>query len=303
MSASLAQLETFVQVAELGNYTRVAEAFHLTQPGVTQQVRALERHFGVDLVDLVGRRVVPTDAGRFLALRAHDLLGAMETLEREMGEFAAARGGVLRIGATLTIGSYVLPDLLARFAAAQPGVWVQVEVANNSATAARILAGEVSVALVEGPLVDLALAIEPFKPDVLCLVVPPSHHLVARGHITAADLAGESFVWRERGSGTRAIAEAALASVGVHPPVALELPSGEGVARAVEAGLGVSILSWLVVERAIAERRLAVVEITDLDLRRTFRLVTSRGRTLSPAARAFTSLVRAVAAEESGSIT
>jgi len=292
MSATLVQLETFIEVAALGNYTRVAEKFHLTQPGVTQQVRALERQYGVTLVDLVGRRVVLTDAGRFLAARARDLLGAMEALDREMSEFAAARGGVLRIGATLTIGSYVLPELLARFAAARSGVWVQVEVANNSATAARIRAGEVSVALVEGPLTDQDLVIEPFMPDALCLVVPPDHRLAAGGRVVAADLADEPFVWRERGSGTRAIAEAALAGAGVHPPTALELPSGEGVARAVEAGLGVSILSWLVVERAVTERRLEVVEIADLDLRRTFRLVTARGRTLSPAARAFAALVR-----------
>src|SRR5689334_8211177 len=102
MSVSLAQLETFVRVADLGNFTRVAEECHLTQPGVTQQVRALERHFGVALVDVVGRRPLLTDAGSFLAARARDLLGAMGTLEREMGEFAAARAGELHIGATMT---------------------------------------------------------------------------------------------------------------------------------------------------------------------------------------------------------
>jgi DNA-binding transcriptional LysR family regulator len=157
--------------------------------------------------------------------------------------------------------------------------------------AARIRRGDLSLVLVEGPLADTALDIEQFQPDSLCLVTPPGHRLVARSPIVAADLAAEPFVWREHGSGTRAIAESALANAGVQPHTVLELPSGEGVARAVEASIGVAILSRLVVERAVAEGRLAMIAVPDLDLSRTFRLVTVRGRTLSPAARAFRTLV------------
>ncbi len=144
----------------------------------------------------------------------------------------------------------------------------------------------------EGPLTDQRLAIEVFQPDLLVLVVPPQHPFANR-RIAAIDLERQPFVWREEGSGTRAIAEAALAGAGVYPPVALELPSGEGVSRAVEAGLGVTILSRLVVERPVAEGRLATAEVADLDLRRTFRLVTIRGRTPSPAARAFRAMLLA----------
>src|SRR5258708_37762823 len=102
MGVTLVELETFARVAVLGNYTRVAEEAHLTQPGVTQQVRALERHFGVRLVDVVGRRPLLTDAGRFLAARAQALLGSMVSLERDMGAGAAAGGGEVQVGASLT---------------------------------------------------------------------------------------------------------------------------------------------------------------------------------------------------------
>ncbi len=135
MSATLVQLDTFVRVAELQNYTRVAEELHLTQPGVGQQVRALERQFGVKLVDVVRKRPILTEGGAFLAARAGDVLGTMAALEREMKEFAAARSGDLHVGATLTIGSYVLPGLLARFAESNPGVRVHVEIANTVAMA------------------------------------------------------------------------------------------------------------------------------------------------------------------------
>jgi len=290
MTATLVQLETFVRVAELQNYTRVAEELHLTQPGVGQQVRTLERQFGVKLVDIVHRRPILTEGGAFLAARAGDVLGTMAALEREMKEFADARSGELHVGATLTIGTYVLPARLARFAESNPGVRVHVEVANTREMAKRIQGGNLSLALVEGPLADEGLSIEAFQPDELVLVVPPNHQYADR-LIMARDLDREPFVWREQGSGTRAIAETALIGAGVQPPVVLELPSGEGVARAVEAGLGVSILSRLVVERAVADGRLAIAEIADVDLTRTLRLVTVRGRTLSPAARAFRQLL------------
>ena len=290
---SLVQLETFARVARLGSYTRAAEELHLTQPGVTQQVRALERHFGLRLVDIVGRRPVLTDAGRFLAERTAALLESLGELEREMGQFAAVHGGELRLGATLTIGSYVVPALLGRFAESYPTIRLRVEIANTALMARRIQSEELGLALIEGPLDDSTLDIVPFMDDRLCLVVPAGHRFARRARIAPGELVGEPFVWREAGSGTRAAAEAALLAAGIQPPVVLELPSGEGVARAVEEGLGLTILSWLVVERAVAEGRLATVDLVGIDLRRTFRLVTVRGRTLSPAARAFASVARA----------
>jgi DNA-binding transcriptional LysR family regulator len=296
MTATLVQLETFVRVAELQNYTRVAEELHLTQPGVGQQVRALERQFGVKLVDIVHRRPILTEGGAFLAARAGDVLGTMAALEREMREFAAARSGELHVGATLTIGTYVLPERLARFAKSNPGVRVHVEVANTSEMAKRIQSGNLSLALVEGPLADEGLSIEAFQSDELVLVLPPNHQYADK-RIVASDLEREPFIWREQGSGTRAIAETALGAAGVYPPVILELPSGEGVARAVEAGLGVTILSRLVVERAVEDGRLATAEVVDLNLARTLRLATVHGRTLSPAARAFRLLLLSAATD------
>ncbi len=292
MGVTLAQLETFVRVAQRGNYTRVAEEFHLTQPGVTQQVRALERQFGVRLVDMVGRRLILTDAGRFLAARAPAILAGVAGLEREMGEFATARAGELTVGATLTIGTYVLPDLLARFTAAHPGVRVRVEVANTAAIATRLRSGALGLALVEGPLDGEDLAITSFQEDRLVLVAPPGHPLARGAPVDARALRDVPFIWREQGSGTRALAEQALAAAGATPRPVLELPSGEGVARAVEAGLGLAILSELVVDRAVREGRLAALDIAGADLRRTFRLVHLRGRTLSPAASAFAALSR-----------
>ncbi len=154
-------------------------------------------------------------------------------------------------------------------------------------------AGRVSLALVEGPLVDDDLEIAAYADDELVLVVAPSHPLArTRKRIAAGDLASVPFIFREQGSGTRELVEQAFLAAGVRPNVVLTLPTGEGIVRAVELDIGVAIVSRLVAEAAIRDGRLARVAIQDLELRRTFRVVRLRRQTPSPAARAFIALLR-----------
>ncbi|MEO6990126.1 MAG: LysR family transcriptional regulator [Candidatus Baltobacteraceae bacterium] len=288
MPITLAQLHTFWRLSELGNFTRTAEELELTQPAVALQVRSLSEHFGVPLVDIVKRRPVLTDAGRFLAHRSRTVLDDVHTLEREMEEFASAKAGRLLLGATLTIGNYAIAPLLAAFQAQHPDANVNVHIANASRLAAHLKGGRIGVALAVGAIEDPAFEIVPFAEDRLVLVVPASGHPFSkRRSILAADLAEEKFVAREAGSATRIIAERELAARGVQIHTQLVVPSLEGVSRAVEAGLGIAILSWLVVERAVEEGRLHVVEIRDVDLRRTFKIARLRERTLSPIAAEF----------------
>jgi DNA-binding transcriptional LysR family regulator len=292
LSFTLNQLETFRLLAEEENFTRTAERLHLTQPAVTQHVRALEAHFGVKLVDLVGRKTVLTDAGRFLAARANVLLGNVDALEREMREFADVRAGELRIGATVTIGAYALPDLIARFRSSAPDVRLRIEVENTEAIAAALKIGRISLALVEGPLADPDLIVEAYADDKLTLIVAPTHPFATRKRIKALELADQPFVFREDGSGTRLQIERALAGVGVEPNVVLTLPTGEGIVRAVELGIGVAIVSTLVAEAPAAMGRVVKVPIGDLELVRTFRAVRLRWQTPSPAVVAFIALLR-----------
>ena len=293
MSFNLIQLETFRRLAEEENFTRTAELLNLTQPAVTQHVRALQDHFRVKLVDLVGRKTVLTDAGRFLAARAEMLLGNVEALEREMREFADLRAGELRIGATVTIGTYALPDLVARFRVVAPAVRLHVDVENTQAMALAVKAGRVSLALVEGPLADDDLAIETYARDELVLIVAPANPFAKkRKRLVVADLSGAPFIFREDGSGTRTQVERALFAAGVRPNVVLTLPTGEGIVRAVELEIGIAIVSRLVAEAPVREGRVVRVPLHDLELTRTFRAVRLRRQTPSPAALAFAALLR-----------
>ena len=293
MAFNLIQLETFRRLAKEENFTRTAEQLNLTQPAVTQHVRALQDHFCVKLVDLVGRRTVLTDAGRFLAARADLLLGNVAALQRDMREFADVRAGELRIGATVTIGTYALPDLVARFRAVSPAIQLRVEVENTQAMALAVKSGRVSLALVEGPLVDDDLDIEPYAADELVLVVGPAHRFARkRARVAADDLLHEPFIFREEGSGTRTQIERAFAARGIEPQVVLTLPTGEGIVRAVELGIGIAIVSRLVAEAPVRDGRIARVPLIDLEFKRTFRSVRLHRQTASPAALAFLELLR-----------
>ncbi len=293
MALTLAQLETIRRLAELGSFTRTAEALNVTQPAVTQHVKALQRHFGTRLFDLVGRRPIPTDAGLFLASQAEKLLDDLAALERDMQAFAAAQTGTLELGATITIGNYALLPQLARFRARHPGATVDLRVANTAEIVLALKMRRVHLALIEGATADPGLVQEAYAMDELALVVPRGgHRLSERSSVRARDLEGETFVAREEGSGTRMLADRVLREAGIAPRISLSLTSGEGVARAVEAGLGIAILSRLVVERAAAAGRVAVVRIDDVDLRRTFRIARLRERTLSPLALHFIEFLR-----------
>jgi LysR family transcriptional regulator, transcriptional activator of the cysJI operon len=292
MPFTITQLETFTRLAEIGNFTRTAEELHLTQPAVTQQMKGLADHFGTPLFDIVGRRPLLTDAGSFLAQRAQELLFAVTMLEREMQWFADARSGTLDLGATRTIGNYAILPALKAFRAAHPGVSVRLAIANTAQIVAEIKDRRLGLALVEGRVDDPDLEVIPYATDELVLIVPAHGHTLSEADaIVAKDLATVEFVSREEGSGTRTIAQGALRAAGIEPRIVLTFTSGEGLTRAVEAQLGVAILSRLVVERSIADGRVREVRIVDVNLRRTFQIVHLSGRTLSPLATAFCELI------------
>jgi DNA-binding transcriptional LysR family regulator len=292
MTVSLAQLQALVALADERTFSAAARRLRITQPAVTQHIGNLAREYGVALVDLAGRRAIFTDAGLYLADRARAIVEAAAALDTDMREFEAAQMGTLRIGATLTIATYVLPELVARFTRDRPSMHVDVRVGNTGAIAAMLRAHELSLALIEGIVSDEAIATLAFSDDELALIDDArGSHLQRRERVKAADLHGVPFVSREPGSGTRDLGYEALTRLGILPRVTLELPNAEGILRAVEAGLGIAILSRIAAQDALRRGSVRVARIADLPLRRSFFLAGTRGRTLSPAQLAFANMV------------
>lgn len=288
MEITLSQLEALRYVAKQRGFTKAARALRITQPAVSQQVAALQRALGIRLFEPQRGRPKLTQAGLFVAARAEGIGAQIDAFVREVREYARGQRGELHVAATLTIGSYVLPRLLHAFLATHPGVAPNIDIVNTSSVVARVLAGDVSIGLVEGSVSESGVDVRRFGGDHLVLIVPATDHpLSGASSIPAKALSELAFVSRETGSGTRDRGYEALLRCGVTPPIVIELPNGEAIVSAVEAGWGVAILSELAVARALELGSVHAVAISDVALERDFRIVTAIGRALAPVASEF----------------
>jgi LysR family transcriptional regulator, transcriptional activator of the cysJI operon len=286
------QLRAFSAVARHRHFTRAAEELQIAQPSVSYQVRELERQMSVRLVDVVGRRVYLTDAGERLAERAAGLLNELEAVEQEMRDFGAGIVGRLRLGATRTVGSYALPQVLGEFKAGHPGIDLRVTIDNTHVIERLLLDRSVDLGVVEWNVEDPGLLSRPLRCDSLVLVCSREHPLAGLGRtLTMEDLRGQSFVMREHGSGTRALTEQALGPVSKGISVTMEFDQPEAILRAVEAGMGLAFISEVIVAQHVASGRLRTLSVEGAELRREFSLVTLRDRSPSPAMKAFSSFL------------
>ncbi|HEU4961736.1 MAG TPA: LysR family transcriptional regulator [Sphingomonas sp.] len=258
---TLDQLRIFVAVAERQHMTRAADALNLTQSAVSAAIAALEARHDVRLFHRVGRGIELTEAGKDLLADARAVLERAAAAEQALADRGRLLRGRLSLVASQTIASYWLPRFLARFSAAHRGVEIDLAIGNTAAAAERVLSGAAELGFVEGPVDDPALARWRVGEDAMQFV-----QAVAPGRVDIDSLRTARWVMRERGSGTRAVLETALAELGIDPSeltVALALPSNEAVRTAVEAGQGVAALSTLVVAPSL---RLGTLHALDLPL-------------------------------------
>ncbi len=293
MSLNLHALRVFAAVVDAGGFSRAAARLRLSQPAVSKAVAVLEREAGVPLLERGARGIRLTEAGAALHDRARELFAVERTAEEELRALRGLERGVLRVGASTTIATYLLPPLLGAFQAAHPGVAIRVTSANTRAIARALLQRRLDVALVEGPIGDAPILVEHWREDELAVIAPPAHRFAAAGRrIAPASLAAEPFIGRERGSGTREVAARALAEHGVTPAVVLTLASTEAVKQAVAAGLGLAIVSRAAAADQLALGRIVEVKVRGLELRRAFTLLRIPGRAPSAAGRAFEELLQ-----------
>ncbi|WP_296945474.1 LysR family transcriptional regulator [uncultured Massilia sp.] len=291
---TLEQLRIFVAVAERQHLTRAADALALTPSAVSASIRALEDRYGTPLFDRIGRRIEVNGAGRVFLDEARATLARAASAERTLAELAGLQRGTLALQASQTIASYWLPPLLVRFRAAYPRIDVGVEVGNTQTVAAAVHQGAADLGLIEGTVVDEALAIEEVGQDSMAVVVAPAHPWARRRRLSVAELQAAEWIMRESGSGTRSVFEAALARHGVDVAalqVALTLPSNEAVRAAVMTGRYAAGLSELVAAPYIAAGLLATAPLALPP--RGFFLLRHRERYRSKAAQAFAQLLRA----------
>lgn len=288
---NLHHLAVFHAVAETGGINRASERLLVSQPAVSRQVRALEEALGVALLERLPRGVRLTDAGNTLADYARRLFALEEQAEAVLADLRSLRTGVLRVGGSMSLGNYFLPDVIAEFSNSHPGVEVSLEVGNTDIVLNAVKQNRVDIGFVEGAFDEQQFASETFMHDELIVIAPRNHQLIGKRRLSFSQLCRHACVMREPGSGTRATLDAILHQAGVQHAFNLTLGSPEAVKRAVQSGAGLAVASSLTVVNELEAGRLVRLPIRGPRMLRALRRVTLPHKRLGPAARPFLKVV------------
>jgi DNA-binding transcriptional LysR family regulator len=248
------RLQVFHTVAKLLSFTKAAEELHMTQPAVTFQIRQLEEHFNTRLFDRTHNRISLTEAG----LKVYDYSDRIFALNAEMEnavrEITGEISGVLILGASTTIAEYMLPSLLGDFKKKYPDVGIRLKVSNTDGIVSMVENNTIDLGVVEAPVSNKNLNVETCRKDQMVLIVPPDHELAGDKSFDLRRLHEFPYICREEGSGTREVLRETMSQLGQDQQelnVVMELGSPEAIKGAVEAGMGVSILSLSTVTKEL----------------------------------------------------
>jgi DNA-binding transcriptional LysR family regulator len=287
------RLKVFHTVARLLSFTKAAEALHMTQPAVTFQVRQLEEHFDTRLFDRTHNRVTLTDVGVEVYQVAERIFEHYDEMERRVREMTGEMGGSLNIGASMTVAENMLPALLGQFKKKHADLNVRLKVGNSEAIVSMVEHNVVDLAIVEGSISNKNLLVEHCRDDELVVIMPPDHPLAKHATLTIDQLMPYQFICREEGSGTREAMFNYLVEQG-YPDgwaVCMELGSPEAIKGAVEAGMGLSVMSKSGIIKELKLDMLASVPL-DPPLLRGFSFVRQRHKFRLPAMEALFTFAR-----------
>jgi DNA-binding transcriptional LysR family regulator len=291
MPLNLNHLAAFHAVAEAGSVTLGAQRLMVSQPAVSKQVKELERALQARLFDRHPAGVRLTDAGRLLADYANRIFALTSEAEAAMADLSGMRRGSLAVASSPSLGTYLLPRALVYFRQRFPGVRVAVEIEPSHVLRARLNEGALDLGVTQAEVHWPELESQTLAEDELVAVAAPGHPLAGKRRVTPEMLCAQPFVVRETGSQTRSLVERALAAKGYVVKPALALASTEAVKQAVAAGLGVAMVSRLVIGPDVADKRLVRLRVTGLSIRRPIHLLRPR-RTEGKAAHAFACVLR-----------
>jgi len=290
---TLYQLRIFLVVARRRNYTHAAEELFLSQPSVSAQVHELERALGLPLFEQIGKRLILTAAGDTLERHARGVIDAVDQAVDALVRLQRLESGRLSVVASATVGAYLLPAVLGAFRGRYPQIELRLDLENSETVCEDVRAGRYELGVIESSAAAVGedLDVSPYRDDELVLIVPPWHPWAGLGAVPVAALAEATLLWREPGSGTRSVSEAALRQAGAQPRIGMQIGGADAIKQAVAANLGVAIVSRATVGGEVAAGRLVALHVEGVDLRRTFLVVRRRAARLSPAADAFLRLL------------
>ncbi len=291
------RLAVFRTVSQEMSFRKAAEVLHLSQPAVSQQIRALEQEAGVRLFDRAsgeghGTQIALTEAGRTLLRYADTAAHTMDEARQALAALNQSVAGNLKLGASTTVAQYVLPRILGAFLREYPHVRLSLISGNTEHIADAVLEGQIALGIIEGPAMRRGLRTERLVPDEMVLIVGPQHAWASRkaSPVTPIDLLQVPLLLRERGSGSRRVVERALKAAGLtlrSLQIVMELDSTEAILSGVAAGLGVGFVSRSAIGKDLRLDTLRIVPVAGLEILRDFSFIRLAGSELSAPAAAF----------------
>lgn len=289
MNVTFRQLKVFESVARLLSFTQAAQELHLSQPAVSMQIKQLEDNAGLPLFEQLGKKVYLTEAGREMYHYCRTIAAQLEEAEDVLEQLKGIQRGHLDIAVAST-ANYFATRLLAAFAKQHEGVSFSLDVTNRESLLRQLENNDKDLVIMGRPPANMPLELEAFMENPLVVIAAPDHPLANR-KVTLHQLQQESFVVREAGSGTRIAMERFFKEHGVSLQTGMEMTSNEAIKQAVEAGLGLGIVSIHTLSLELEAGRLVVLEVKNFPILRHWYVVYRKGKRLSPIAEAFRQFV------------
>ncbi len=280
------KLKIFCTVAETKSFTKTSRIVHLSQPAVSLQIQSLEEFFETKLFDKTGKQVSLTPAGKILYEHAVHIMGHYNEVIKEINKLTGMMKGAVAIGASTTLGNYILPRIITDFKRLHPKIKIKLRIGNTERIEDLMHSGFLDFGIVEGKTSRTNTKTEKVISDQLVLIVHPKHPLARKRSVSVLDLMREPFIIREQGSGTRQHIEKFLDNNGINIRdlhVALIMGSTESIKAAVEAGTGIAILSMWAVKKEVEDRRLKTLNLREGGIPRELTLIYSKKPRLSHA--------------------
>ncbi|MDH5601386.1 MAG: LysR family transcriptional regulator [Gammaproteobacteria bacterium] len=290
MNVTLRQLKVFESVARQLSYTKAAKELHLTQPAVSMQVKQLEDNAGLPLLEQIGKKIFLTEAGHEMYHYARTMARELQEVSAIMEQLKGLETGRLEVAVATTANAFAT-RMLSEFNKVHEGSTVSLAVTNRERLLKQLEDNEKDIAVMGRPPVDADLIIEPFADNPLVMVAAPDHPLVKQQPIPLNMLQDQTFVVREQGSGTRTAMQRFFDEHNLTITSSMEMNENEAIKQAVQAGMGLGIVSIHTIELELETNRLVILDVEDFPIMRHWYLVHRKEKRLSPITQAFKDFV------------
>lgn len=289
------KLRVFCTVVETGSFSKASEVIHLTQPAISLQIQAMEEIYEARLFDRSGNALNLTPAGEIVYRHAKEILAMYAETRKHVGEITGAIKGSLSIGASTTIGNYILPPIISAFKKKTPRVNISLTVSNTKIISDKLNAGELDMGLVGGDVSKQRFTVDTLISDELIVIMSPGHPWAERRDVSCLELIKEPLILREEGSGTRLFILKRMEEHGIQPDdlnISLTLGCTESIKNAVEEGVGISIISSRAAQSSIKFGLLKAITFKDLKFHRTFSIISPKRNYITHTAKQFLSFLK-----------